>query len=410
MVTASLLVVLPPLVLGAGSDGRSPYADAQRAIADGRAYSHYSLGPMAPLAWHEGCPGERGAHLGSFTVDGEKRPVIFAHAPCALRYCFRVHPDERLILGFSVAPQVWDEPGGDGVGFHVEVEGTEGESQIVFERYIDPRSNVHDRCWHDVEIPLNRWVDRDIALSLMTSPGPLRDRTNDWAGWSLPKTISPLPPPPAPHVIAITVAGLTLRADSLLPSLTLDILGGQGASCAVSFAEAPGKDPYDLCSLGEALASRGYRTLAASEGVEPKVQASFEVVKSAEQPIVEAFHWVNLHMDRTFLVWTHTELGETAPLDTVDAQLHRLLGTIAAADLEDRCVLVVAGHPPAGSVSQARCPLLIRDLAEIASDVRIKVDVTPQDLLPTLLDLLRAGAERKPAGRSILPYLKGLVR
>ncbi len=408
--TVSLLLGLSLLALVGGSGGRSPYAEAQRDIADAKAYCHYSMAAMAPLAWQEGCPGERGAHLGSFTVDGEKRPVIFAHAPCALRYCFRVHPKERLVLGFSVAPQVWDEPGGDGVGFHVEVEGTEGEAQIVFERYIDPRSSVHDRCWHDVEIPLDRWADRDIALRLMTSPGPLRDPTNDWAGWSLPRTISPLPPPPAPHVLAVTVAGLTFQADSLLPSLSLDILAGQGALCTVGFEGTVGDDPYALCALAEALGARGYRTLAAAERAERAGCAGFEVTKSSSQPMVEALHWVNLHMERTFLIWTHTRLGEASPLDTLDAQLHRLLGTVAAANLEDRCVLVVAGHPPEGHASQAKCPLLIRHLAEVASNVRIREDISPDDLLPTLLDVLRAGAEQNPAGRSVLPYLKGLVR
>jgi hypothetical protein len=409
-VTVIQLAALQLLALAGGTGGASPYAEAQRAIADGKAFCHYSLAAMAPLAWQEGCPGERGAHLGSFTVDGEKRPIIFAHAPCALRYCFRVHPKERLVLGFSVAPQVWDEPGGDGVGFHVEVEGTEGEPQIVFERYIDPRSSVSDRCWHDIEIPLERWANRDIALRLMTSPGPLRDGTNDWAGWSLPRTISPVPPPPAPHVLVVTVAGLALEADSLLPSLSLDILASQGASCAVTFSGTVKEDPYSLGPLAEALASRGYRTLAAAGSPEARAIEDFEVKKVSPQPVIEALHWVNLHMERTFLIWTHTQLGETAPLDTLDARLHRLLGTIAAAGMEDKCVLVVAGHPAVGTASGARHPLLIRHLAEVSSDVRIREDVSPEDLLPTLLDLVRAGADRSLPGRSVLPFLKGLVR
>jgi hypothetical protein len=366
---------------------------------------------MAPLAWQEGCPGERRAHIGDFTIADEKRPVIFAHAPCALRYCFRVHRSERLVLGFGVAPQVWEEPGGDGVGFHVEVEGTEGEPQIVFERFIDPRSDIHDRRWHDVEIPLDRWADRDIALRLMTSPGPLRDGTNDWAGWALPRTVSPLPPPPAPSVIAVTVAGLGFTSDSLLPSLSLDILASQGASCAVSFPGDPGDDPFGLSPLAEALAAKGYRTLAALEGGTAQGRrAGYEVTKVSALPTVEAFHWINIHMERTFLIWTHARITEQAPLDTLDARVRRLLGTVAAAGLEEQCVLILAGQPSPANSARTSCPLLVRNLREIAADVKLEEPVDPEDVLPTLLDLLRTGTEKRLAGRSFLPQLKGLVR
>ena len=115
----------------------------------------------------------------SFIINGEEKPVLFAHAPSDLAY--KLTPTaERHVLRFSIAldPASWTGEG-DGVRFEITV----GESAptTVFNQWLDPKSNPADRRWFDGAVDLTPYLDQTVTLHLRTLPGS--DIAADWSGW-----------------------------------------------------------------------------------------------------------------------------------------------------------------------------------------------------------------------------------
>lgn len=114
-----------------------------------------------------------------FVINGEEKPVLFAHAPSDLAY--ELTPTaERQVLRFSMAldPGSWTGEG-DGVMFEVAVEGS--EPTTVFSQWLDPKSNPADRRWIDGAVDLSPYLGQPVTLHLRTLPGV--DSVSDWSGW-----------------------------------------------------------------------------------------------------------------------------------------------------------------------------------------------------------------------------------
>jgi hypothetical protein len=89
-------------------------------------------------------------------------------------------------LEFSIAMDsaVWTESG-DGVVFEIDIEHN-GQSGILFSKYIDPKHNEGDRRWYYYSIPFEEYGSQVIRLSFVTNPGPYNDSNWDWAYWGNP--------------------------------------------------------------------------------------------------------------------------------------------------------------------------------------------------------------------------------
>ncbi len=114
-----------------------------------------------------------------FVINGEEKPVLFAHAPSELAY--ELTPAaERQVLRFSVAldPGSWTGEG-DGVMFEVVVGGS--EPTIVWGRWLDPKNDPADRRWVDGAVDLSPYLGQPVTLYLRTLPGA--DSAVDWSGW-----------------------------------------------------------------------------------------------------------------------------------------------------------------------------------------------------------------------------------
>jgi hypothetical protein len=126
-----------------------------------------------------------GVGLSSFEIRGERRAILYAHAPAEIRYRLRVPPGARLRFGVALSPEVWSPEKGDGVEFLVRVE-EEGRSRTLVSTYLDPKSRPEDRGWRDVEADLSELAGREVSLAFVTTAGPAGNNEFDWAGFSDP--------------------------------------------------------------------------------------------------------------------------------------------------------------------------------------------------------------------------------
>lgn len=159
----------------------------------------------------------RTVHLHEVSIGDDLRPVIFQHPSSLVRYTgLAVLPGARLCFGVGMDPTIWEKEG-DGADFKIWVE-CGGKRTQIYERYIDPKNRPEDRGWFDETIDLREFVGTEIALELVTGPGPDGDDRYDWALWSNPCIESEgrelhLAQDRDPNFLLITVD--TLRADHL---------------------------------------------------------------------------------------------------------------------------------------------------------------------------------------------------
>lgn len=115
-------------------------------------------------------------------------PTLFLHPPAQVRYPLRV-PDEPVWLCFyaGLDPQSWDW-GGDGATFEVWVE-SEGTERQLYAHHMD--NAPQNRCWHEGRVDLSPYAGKTIHLVLGTSFGPDHNAVGDWAGWAIPRIVSP---------------------------------------------------------------------------------------------------------------------------------------------------------------------------------------------------------------------------
>ena len=120
-------------------------------------------------------------------INGEERPVIFAHPESKISYTLELTEKGRLFFGIGLSPHAWSGEKGLGVDFEITL-GENGSESVIFSRYIDPKNNSEDRKWHDVEIELPHGQRESKQLHFVTTTKG-RDKQYCWAVWSHPYLI-----------------------------------------------------------------------------------------------------------------------------------------------------------------------------------------------------------------------------
>ncbi len=121
----------------------------------------------------------------SWTIDGLTHEVLLENPRARVSFDLKMPVAAKLWTGISFNPSAWDKPGG-GATFEVVVTPKNGREATLFSRYIDPKHNVSERAWIPVEVDLAQYAQQDVALSLVTRPGPSGDNSFGWAGWTDP--------------------------------------------------------------------------------------------------------------------------------------------------------------------------------------------------------------------------------
>jgi len=119
----------------------------------------------------------------TFSINQDARKVIFQHPNSKITLKnISIPENTSLKFGIGINPPAWDKSG-DGVLFEVIVNYSGGE-YVLFSKYINPKSNLADRRWHDEMIGLNKFSNQEVGITLVTNAGPNNNKDYDWAGWS----------------------------------------------------------------------------------------------------------------------------------------------------------------------------------------------------------------------------------
>ena len=177
---------------------------------DGAA-SHYQLAQIADGDVREGVFYDFAAHLAEadiqspgpdyvrndyFTINGDRKRVLFAHPDSRVSYAVLIVEDAVLAFDVAMSPESWSLEG-DGATFAVYVESTQGanhESRIthqLFSTYIDPKHDEAGRPWHPHSLDLSEYAGQTVTIIFETGAGPAGDYRYDWAGWGAPRLLRP---------------------------------------------------------------------------------------------------------------------------------------------------------------------------------------------------------------------------
>jgi ABC-type polysaccharide/polyol phosphate transport system ATPase subunit len=138
--------------------------------------------PAAKILQSPGIPvGER-----TIEVNSVPRKVIFAHAPSEIEFSVPVAQGSILAFAIGIMPDVWDKIP-QGVKFDIEI-FSDGRSENIFSRVLEPKRNIGDRGWHNFMIPLTVFYGRDVSVILKTS-GSGEDLSYCWAAWGWIKMV-----------------------------------------------------------------------------------------------------------------------------------------------------------------------------------------------------------------------------
>lgn len=69
----------------------------------------------------------------------------------------------------------------DGADFYVEWIGADGETRVIFHRFLDPRRNIDDVGLQYFKVPLHELPPGDLRFR--TDAGPAKDLASDWTCW-----------------------------------------------------------------------------------------------------------------------------------------------------------------------------------------------------------------------------------
>jgi hypothetical protein len=123
-------------------------------------------------------------------LDQERR-VIYIHpassGSTSLVYPVKIEPRTTFYAALAMAPEAWTAEG-DGVVFSMYVEDHQGTQQI-FSKYINPKQNLADQCWHVQSIDISAYIGQTITLIFETDAGLENDLRYDWAGWGFPRLL-----------------------------------------------------------------------------------------------------------------------------------------------------------------------------------------------------------------------------
>lgn len=109
-------------------------------------------------------------------------PVLVVHANGLMR--FAVPAGAKELTGqFGITPGAYEGEGcTDGVQFVVEYRPEQGNSQILFSRYLDPLHNTQDRGLQALHVSLPRAAKGELLLRTTNLPG--KNCNWDWSYWT----------------------------------------------------------------------------------------------------------------------------------------------------------------------------------------------------------------------------------
>lgn len=117
-------------------------------------------------------------------IKGERKFVIFEHPRAKLLYeDVKIRPNSFIDFGIALDPRClsW---GGRGVQFVITL--LDGRENVIFDQYIDPKSDLSQNKWHNFSISLENWADRKVGIILETQPDPSGDLIGAWSLWAMP--------------------------------------------------------------------------------------------------------------------------------------------------------------------------------------------------------------------------------
>jgi hypothetical protein len=118
--------------------------------------------------------------------------AVLLHAPATMEFAVPAGTT-RLSAGFGLRPGAYDDGGNtDGVEFRVIANWSDGRTEILWRRWLDPVHHSVDRGVQQMEITLP--ANRPATVILQTDPGPAGNTQWDWSYWTQIK-FSPAPMP-----------------------------------------------------------------------------------------------------------------------------------------------------------------------------------------------------------------------
>ncbi|MEM2914333.1 MAG: hypothetical protein QXH91_02870, partial [Candidatus Bathyarchaeia archaeon] len=117
-------------------------------------------------------------------VNGERKFVIFEHPRAKLLYeDVKIKPNSQLNFSIALDPRClsW---GGRGVQFVITL--LDERENVIFDQYIDPKSDPSQNKWHNFSISLENWANKRVGIILETQPDSSGDLTGAWSVWAMP--------------------------------------------------------------------------------------------------------------------------------------------------------------------------------------------------------------------------------
>jgi anaerobic magnesium-protoporphyrin IX monomethyl ester cyclase len=122
-------------------------------------------------------------------VNGVERMCLLEHPSSSVTYRVKLRPGSSLRFGMAFSPAVWDKPGG-GTTFEVHIKAGRFRRQKIFQKFIDPKNRLEDREWHDHEVDLSRFGEREVEVKFITHTPP-GENQYCVAVWSRPHLVVP---------------------------------------------------------------------------------------------------------------------------------------------------------------------------------------------------------------------------
>lgn len=125
------------------------------------------------------------------TINHDTRTLVFQHPTSQAIFSLELPHQSTLRFGLGTDPTSWSPDRGDGLEYNVYVRDPSEPSvlHLVFQRYLDPKSNPNDRRWFDEQVDLGHFGDQVVDIIFEALPGPAGDVSYDWGGWSTPVLI-----------------------------------------------------------------------------------------------------------------------------------------------------------------------------------------------------------------------------
>jgi tetratricopeptide (TPR) repeat protein len=126
-----------------------------------------------------------------FTINQQAKKILFQHPPSSYSDTVTI-PEYPVELNCDIAlsPDVWKSGMGDGVRFVITLSDSQGTTNNLFSKYIDPKNQAVHRIWNSCgKISLERWAGQTVTINFAT----LSNNNNryDWAGWGEPRIVLP---------------------------------------------------------------------------------------------------------------------------------------------------------------------------------------------------------------------------